>query len=144
MLKFKLPLNEIAVDFYDALKSLSSGYASFDYEEIEHQPSNIVKVPVSFFLQRNSGTFCIIDYSRQLNIMLNGEVVDELSTIVHASKAREYGRNICTRLKESIPKQLFQVAIQAAVGGKILARENIAALRKDVTAKCVSILSRQL
>jgi len=68
--------------------------------------------------------------------MLNGEVVEELSTIVHASKAREYGKRICTRLKESIPKQLFQVAIQATVGGKILARENISALRKDVTAKC--------
>ena len=79
-----------------------------------------------------------------MNIMLNGEVVEELSTIVHASKAREYGKRICTRLKESIPKQLFQVAIQATVGGKILARENISALRKDVTAKCVSSVSDSL
>lgn len=72
--------------------------------------------------------------------MLNGEVVEELSTVVHASKARLYGKDICGRLKETIPKQLFQIVIQAAVGGKILARETIAALRKDVTAKCVSIV----
>ncbi len=70
--------------------------------------------------------------------MLNGEIVEELSTVVHATKARQYGKEICLRLKDTIPKQLFQVAIQAAVGGKVLARENIAALRKDVTAKCVS------
>ena len=75
----------------------------------------------------------------QLNILLNGEVVDELCTIVHSSKARTYGKEICLRLKESIPQQLFQIAIQASVGSKILARENISALRKDVTAKCVSI-----
>lgn len=70
--------------------------------------------------------------------MLNGEIVEELSTIVHASKARQYGKDICGRLKETIPRQLFQIAIQATVGGKVLARENISALRKDVTAKCVS------
>jgi len=115
MMQFKLPMNEIAVDFYDALKSISSGYASFDYEENGYEPSDIVK----------------------LNVMLNGEVVEELSTIVHVSKARQYGKLICHRLKETIPRQLFQVAIQAAVGSKILARENIQALRKDVTAKCV-------
>ncbi|XP_057366603.1 translation factor Guf1, mitochondrial-like [Daphnia carinata] len=114
MMQFKFPLNEIAVDFYDALKSLSSGYASFDYEEDGFEASDIVK----------------------LHIMLNGEVVEELSTVVHASKARKYGKEICLRLQETIPRQMFQVAIQAAVGGKVVARENVAALRKDVTAKC--------
>lgn len=74
--------------------------------------------------------------------MLNGETVEELSTVVHATKARQYGKDICARLKETIPKQMFQVAIQAAVGGTILARENIPALRKDVTAKCVSLCLR--
>jgi len=114
IMQFKLPMNEIAVDFYDALKSVSSGYASFDYEERGYEQSDIVK----------------------LNVLLNGEIVEELSSIVHVSKARQYGKSICHRLKETIPRQLFQVAIQAAVGSKILARENIAALRKDVTAKC--------
>jgi len=114
IMQFKFPMNEIAVDFYDALKSVSSGYASFDYEENGYEQSDIVK----------------------LNVMLNGETVEELSSIVHVSKARQYGKLICHRLKETIPRQLFQVAIQAAVGSKILARENISALRKDVTAKC--------
>lgn len=114
MMQFKFPLNEIAVDFYDALKSLSSGYASFDYEEDGFEASDIVK----------------------LHIMLNGEVVEELSTVVHVSKARKYGKEICLRLQETIPRQMFQVAIQATVGGKVVARENVAALRKDVTAKC--------
>ncbi|KAI9555191.1 hypothetical protein GHT06_017706 [Daphnia sinensis] len=114
MMQFRFPLNEIAVDFYDALKSLSSGYASFDYEEDGFEESDIVK----------------------LHIMLNGEVVEELSTVVHTSKARKYGKEICLRLQETIPRQMFQVAIQAAVGGKVVARENVAALRKDVTAKC--------
>nr|CAH0113593.1 unnamed protein product [Daphnia galeata] len=114
MMQFKFPLNEIAVDFYDALKSLSSGYASFDYEEDGFQESDIVK----------------------LNLMLNGEIVEELCTVVHVSKARTYGKEICLRLAETIPRQMFQVAIQAAIGSKVVARENVAALRKDVTAKC--------
>ncbi|XP_046653541.1 translation factor Guf1, mitochondrial-like [Daphnia pulicaria] len=114
MMQFRFPLNEIAVDFYDALKSLSSGYASFDYEEDGFQESDIVK----------------------LNLMLNGEIVEELCTVVHVSKARKYGKEICLRLAETIPRQMFQVAIQAVIGGKVVARENVAALRKDVTAKC--------
>ena len=135
MIQFKFPLNEIVVDFYDALKSLSSGYASFDYEENGFESSDIVKVfsqcilssIVFFFFQVVIDRFAALlivtlrIFSLQLHIMLNGEIVEELSTVVHASKARQYGKVICLRLKETIPKQLFQVAIQAAVGGKILA-----------------------
>ncbi|XP_033218031.1 translation factor GUF1 homolog, mitochondrial isoform X3 [Belonocnema kinseyi] len=113
ILQYILPLNEIIMDFHDGLKSLSSGYASFDYEDYGYEASNIVK----------------------MNILLNGNPVEELSTIVHASRASEKGRAICLRLVEIIPKQQFLIAIQAAVGSKILARENLPALRKDVTAK---------
>lgn len=114
IIQYKLPLNEIVVDFYDALKSLSSGYATFDYEDLGFEPSDIVK----------------------LNILLNGQVVPELSTLAHITQARTLGKNICEKLKETLPKQLFQIAIQAAVGGDILARTNIKPVRKDVLAKC--------
>ncbi|XP_065568704.1 translation factor GUF1 homolog, mitochondrial-like isoform X2 [Artemia franciscana] len=113
MLSFKLPLNEIALDFYDALKSASSGYASFDYEEAGYESSNLVK----------------------LNLLLNGVLVEELSSIVHLSKAQSFGRQLCQKLKEVIPRQQFVVAIQASIGGKVVARETLPALRKDVTAK---------
>ncbi|XP_015596783.1 translation factor GUF1 homolog, mitochondrial [Cephus cinctus] len=113
MLQFILPLNEIIVDFHDSLKSMSSGYASFDYEDYGYQPSSIVK----------------------LNILLNGVEVEELSTIVHSSKAAQMGKRMCTRLLDIIPRQQFQIAIQAAVGSKIMARETLKAFRKDVTAK---------
>ncbi|XP_023219214.1 translation factor GUF1 homolog, mitochondrial-like [Centruroides sculpturatus] len=114
MLQYKFPLNEVIVDFYDELKSISSGYASFDYEEAGYESSTLVK----------------------MNILLNGQQVDELTTIVHTSKSRQIGQNICLRLKETIPQQQFEIAIQAAVGGKIIFRENIKALRKNVLAKC--------
>lgn len=114
IVQYKLPLNEVVVDFYDKLKSCSSGYATFDYEDIGYEESSLVK----------------------LNILLNGNVIDELSSIVHSSRARQFGRNVCLRLCDTIPKQLFQIAVQAAVGGKVLSRENIKALRKDVLAKC--------
>ncbi|XP_069677973.1 translation factor GUF1 homolog, mitochondrial [Periplaneta americana] len=113
MLQFLLPLNEIVVDFHDHLKSVSSGYASFDYEEYDYIPSKLVK----------------------LNVLLNGNIVEELSTVVHISKAASMGRRVCLKLKDIIPRQLFQIAIQAAVGGKIVARETVKAFRKDVTAK---------
>lgn len=113
LLKFLLPLNEIVVDFHDQLKSVSSGYASFDYEEYGFVPSKLVK----------------------LNILLNGIIVEELSMVVHASKASSAGRKICLKLKDIIPRQLVEIAIQAGVGGKIVARETLKAYRKDVTAK---------
>ncbi|XP_068085950.1 translation factor GUF1 homolog, mitochondrial isoform X2 [Anabrus simplex] len=113
MMTFKLPLNEILVDFHDHLKSLSSGYASFDYEDDGYVPSNLVK----------------------LGILLNGVLVDELSSIVHVSKANIVGRRLCQKLKETIPRQMIQINVQAAVGGKIVARETIKPYRKDVTAK---------
>ena len=113
-LSFELPLAEIVFDFYDRLKSISRGYASFDYTPIDYRASDLVK----------------------LDIRLNGEPVDALSSLVHKLKAESLGRKICSRLKELLPRQQFVIAIQASVGAKIIARETISAMRKDVTAKC--------
>ncbi len=114
ILKYKLPLNEVATDFYDQLKSLSSGYASFDYEEAGFAPADLVK----------------------MDILINKNPVDALSCIVHRDKAYHIGRDLVERLGKLIPRQLFEVAIQAALGAKIIARASVAPLRKDVTAKC--------
>ena len=114
MLIYRLPLNEIVFDFYDRLKSCTKGYASFDCEMDGYEESNLVK----------------------LSILVNSEPVDALSTIVHKSRAEFRGRELCKRLKDLIPRQLFQIAVQAAIGGKIIARENVRAMRKDVLAKC--------
>lgn len=114
MVVYELPLNEVVFDFYDRLKSISRGYASFDYALEDYKDSDIVKV----------------------TILVNNEVVDALSMLVHRAQAEARGRMICERLKELIPRQLFKIAIQAAIGGKVIARETVSAMRKDVTAKC--------
>ncbi len=114
VIKFDLPLAEVVFDFYDKLKSISRGYASLDYELLEYRNEELVK----------------------LDILLNGEKVDALSSIVHKDKSFDWGRKLCSRLKKLIPRQMFDVAIQSAVGSKIISRSNVKALRKDVTAKC--------
>lgn len=114
MMKYIFPLNEIVVDFYDSLKSMSSGYASFDYEDAGYEPADLIK----------------------MDFLLNGKSVEELTTIVHREKAYSTGKAMCERLKDSIPRQMFEIAVQAAIGSKVIARETIKAYRKNVLAKC--------
>jgi GTP-binding protein LepA len=114
MAVYRLPLNEVVFDFYDRLKSISSGYASFDYHLDDYREGELVK----------------------MSILVNDEPVDALAMIVYRGSAEKRGRMLCERLKELIPRQLFKIAIQAAIGGRVVARETISAMRKDVTAKC--------
>jgi GTP-binding protein LepA len=113
-LTFEMPLTEIVFDFYDRLKSVTRGYASFDYHPIGYRESDIVK----------------------MDILLNGDKVDALSSLIHRMRSQDFGKKLCEKLKELVPRQQFQIAIQAAIGAKIVARESISAMRKDVTAKC--------
>ncbi|HZF05092.1 MAG TPA: elongation factor 4, partial [Patescibacteria group bacterium] len=113
-IRFDFPLSEIVIDFYDRLKSISKGYASFDYELADFRPSDLVK----------------------LDILLNGDPVDALSTIVHRDKAYERGKALVEKLRGVIPRQLYEVAIQAAIGSRVIARETVKAMGKNVTAKC--------
>ncbi|MEO8821545.1 MAG: translation elongation factor 4 [Ginsengibacter sp.] len=113
-LSFEMPLTEIVFDFYDRLKSVTRGYASFDYHPIGYRESDIVK----------------------MDILLNGDKVDALSSLIHRGRSQEFGRKLCEKLKDLVPRQQFQIAIQAAIGAKIISRETISAIRKDVTAKC--------
>ncbi len=113
-IKYELPLSEIVYDFYDQLKSLTQGYASFDYELIDYRKADLIK----------------------LDILLNGDVVDALSVVIHKEKSYAKGRELAQKLRKLIPRQMFEIAIQASIGSKIIARESISALRKNVTAKC--------